>query len=165
MSRNPLEEYRRIQRALRKDFDAFTTIHCASCPTPCCVRPARINPTDILLAQGIGWKAQVQRAAESDAVQRAIENATISLRRKVDTIAPTPCEHLGEKGCTFPADSRPFGCTTYVCPYMYRHLDRKTLSRIRRNVRELERRYHTLLEYLHRRVPHRNTEEAEAIEI
>lgn len=162
MSRNPLEEYRRVQRALRKDFDAFTAVHCAQCPTPCCVRPARINPTDILLAEGIGWKAQVQRMAERDAVQRAAEEVTISLTGELDAFVPTPCEHLGEKGCTFPADLRPFGCTAYVCPYMYRSLDRKTLSRIRRNVRELERRYHALLEYLHRRVQRRDTEDVEA---
>src|SRR5690349_7064832 len=56
---NPLEAYRRTQRELRRHFDAFTRKHCATCPTPCCRRPARILPTDILLAESIGWRAQL----------------------------------------------------------------------------------------------------------
>ena len=55
-----------------------------------------------------------------------------------------PCEYLGAVGCTFPNDLRPFGCTTYICKYMYARLDRPTLTRIKRLVRDLEDK-HTIL--------------------
>src|SRR5262245_51282165 len=60
---NPLESYRRTQRELRRQFDAFTRENCPTCPTPCCRRPARILPTDILLAESTGWRAQVAASA------------------------------------------------------------------------------------------------------
>ena len=55
-----------------------------------------------------------------------------------------PCEYLGASGCTFPIDLRPFGCTTYICKYMYARLDRPALTRIKRLVRELDDK-HTIL--------------------
>jgi hypothetical protein len=154
---NPLETYRRLQRALRREFDSFTTIYCPVCPTPCCVSPARIAPTDILLAEGVGWKPRIPALeGGKDAVLRAAEQMTEAMFEGVsDEEAPAPCEHLGEQGCTFPADLRPFGCTTYLCPYMYQHLDRHALARLRRMIRELERAHAVLMEHLHRKQPDR----------
>jgi hypothetical protein len=154
MSQNPLEAYRRVQRALRHEFEPFTRQFCPTCPTPCCRRPARIAPTDILLAGAVGWKARVRAAAGVDGVQEAATRIFSALTEGVsDSDEYTLCEHLGEKGCTFPPDLRPFGCTAYICPIMYREWDRKALARIRRLVRELERRHQELMAYLHRRHP------------
>jgi hypothetical protein len=154
--KNPLEEYRRAQRALRKDFDAFTSAHCATCPAPCCVRPARIAPTDILLAEGIGWKAQVEqtdqtRGGRGDAVVQAAGQAALALGGTFEDVPNPPCQYLGVKGCTFPKDLRPFGCTAYICPIMRERLDKKTLGRMKRLVRDLEQTHETLMTTLHRR--------------
>jgi hypothetical protein len=151
MSRNVLEDYRRAQRALRKDFDAFTSKHCATCPSPCCVRPARISPTDILLAEGIGWKAKVAASTGADSVAQAAEQAARALAGEFEDVENPPCEHLGQTGCTFPKDLRPFGCTAYICPIMYQRLDRKTLTRMKRAVRELTSAHEALMEVVHRR--------------
>ena len=51
----------------------------------------------------------------------------------------------GAQGCTFPNDLRPFGCTAYICRYMYAKLDRPTLTRIKRLVREMEERHTEVL--------------------
>jgi hypothetical protein len=148
---NPLEAYRRVQRTLREDFDAFTAVHCATCPTPCCVRPARVAPVDILLAEATGWKARVAAAVGGDAVEHAASQAARALAGEMEGAENPPCEHLGEKGCSFPADLRPFGCTAYICPIMHQRLDKKTLARMRRLVRELERVHQALMAYVHRR--------------
>lgn len=154
--RNPLDTYRRLQRALRREFDSFTKVYCPVCPTPCCVRPARIAPTDILLAEGVGWTPRIPAPEDKDAVQHAAEQMTEAVFAGVpEEETPVPCEHLGEQGCTFPADLRPFGCTTYICPYMYWHLDRNALARLRRMIRELERAHAVLMEHLHQRQPER----------
>jgi hypothetical protein len=153
---NPLETYRRLQRALRREFDSFTSVYCQVCPTPCCVRPARIAPTDILLAEGVGWKPRIGAPAGEDTVQRAAQRMTEALLEGVvEEQTPAACEHLGELGCTFPADLRPFGCVVYICPHMYQHLDRSALARLRRMIRELERAHAVLMEHLHRTQPER----------
>lgn len=153
MSHNPLEEYRRAQRALRKDFDAFTSVHCPTCPQPCCVRPARIAPTDILLAEGVGWKARVAPPPDEgrDAVQQAAGDAALALGGAFEDRPNPPCEHLGPGGCTFPRDLRPFGCAAYICPIMRQRLDKKTLGRMKRLVKDLEARHADLMAHLHRR--------------
>jgi hypothetical protein len=151
MARNPLEEYRRAQRALRKDFDAFTTVHCPTCPAPCCVRPARIAPTDILLAEATGWKAKVDSTVAGDAVQQAAGRAALALGGAFEDQPNPTCEYLGEKGCTFPKDLRPFGCTAYICPIMRERLDKKTLGRMKRLVRELEEAHSVLMKVVHAR--------------
>jgi hypothetical protein len=149
---NPLESYRRTQRELRRQFEAFTRENCPTCPTPCCRRPARILPTDILLAEATGWKG---RTIPLEAVTPPTDIVSAVAARMANALydAPEtaeaepgalPCEYLGEHGCTFPADLRPFGCTAYICRYMHARLDRRTLGRIKRLVRELEEK-HTLL--------------------
>jgi hypothetical protein len=148
---NPLESYRRTQRELRRQFDAFTRENCPTCPTPCCRRPARILPTDIMLAESTGWKGHIiplEASPPTDMIAEVVVRMADALHdapatAEAEQDAPS-CEYLGEHGCTFPADLRPFGCTAYICKYMYERLDRPTLSRIKRLVRELEEK-HTIL--------------------
>lgn len=159
---NPLESYRRTQRELRRSFDAFTRENCATCPTPCCVRPSRILPTDILLAEATGWKAKVTGTdMVSTVAGRVAEAHGLGENTEEAEAAPQPCEYLGERGCTFPTDLRPFGCTTYICRYMYARLDRQTLTRIKRLTRELEDKHRILLRTV--RPVHWQQEEEEAL--
>jgi hypothetical protein len=160
---NPLESYRRTQRQLRLRFDEFTRTHCPGCPTPCCLKPARIAPADILLAEATGWRPSARVsgliAAASDEpasgepgavagdpvapdvaslVAGRIADALASPPESAEDACGEPCEFLAQDGCTFPADLRPFGCTTYICRYMHASMDRRTLAVIKRLVRELE---------------------------
>jgi len=151
---NPLEAYRRTQRELREQFEAFTRKHCPTCQTPCCRQPARIASTDIRLAERTGWRTQIPlTAVETEAGNNVpAEGARRERRRRGDygddkPVAP-PCQFLAEQGCTFPTDLRPFGCTAYICRPMYAHLDRATLTRIKRLVKELEERHALLLRTL-----------------
>lgn len=141
---NPLESYRRTQREVRHLFDAFTRENCAVCPTPCCRRPARIQPTDILLAEATGWRAKLPQGEDPVAEMAGRMVTTLQTPPEEDEVT-LPCEFLGEGGCTFPNDLRPLGCTTFICRYMYEKLDRKTLDRIKRLNRELESKYSLIL--------------------
>ena len=151
MARNPLDVYKAAQREVRRHFDPFTKQYCPTCPHPCCVKPARIAPTDILLAEGAGWKAAVQGFADRDLVEAATDSVGINLNGDPDSLPRERCDHLGETGCTFPRDLRPFGCTTYICPIMYAELDRKSITNVKKAVRELERAHDTLTEVLGKR--------------
>lgn len=153
--RNPLVSYRRTQRELRRHFDAFTQENCAACPTPCCRQPARILPTDILLAESTGWKDSVRASGIqlTDPVSEIAGRVATSLHDPPESAEADPesplCEYLDAGGCTFPADLRPFGCTAYICRYMYARLDRPALTKIKRLVRELEEHHQILLRTLH----------------
>lgn len=149
----PLEAYRHTQRALRQAFDAFTRRHCPTCPTPCCRQPARILPTDILLAESIGWRARLPGNTRQDPAIQAGTHHLQALRAPAQnadahreaTALDLPCEFLGPQGCTFPPDLRPFGCTAYICQHMYAQLPRRELARIKRLVRTLQHQHVALL--------------------
>lgn len=147
---NPLEAYRRTQRELRAQFEAFTHKHCPTCATPCCRQPARIAASDIRLAQATGWRTQIALPL-TETIDLAEESRQGPRKRddksREAPVAP-PCQFLAERGCTFPTDLRPFGCTAFICRPMYTHLDRATLTRIKRLVRELEERNALLLRTL-----------------
>ena len=51
---DPLTRYRRAQQRARRLFDPFTAAHCPGCRTPCCRKPARIRPVDIVLVAEYG---------------------------------------------------------------------------------------------------------------
>jgi hypothetical protein len=87
-------------------------------------------------------------------MQAAVGQAD-ALAGKLDEIPREPCERLGPTGCTFPADLRPFGCTTYICPIMYERMDRKALGRLKRKVKELTQAHEVLLTALQRSVRER----------
>lgn len=151
---NPLESYRRTQRELRRQFESFTKENCPTCPTPCCRKPARIAPTDILLAESTGWKNRIPISEEQaeDMITEVATRMADALHDAPETAEAEPksppCEYLSEKGCTFPNDLRPFGCTAYICKYMYARMDRATLTRTKRLVRELEDRHTALMRTL-----------------
>jgi hypothetical protein len=169
---NPLESYRRTQRELRRNFEAFTHANCPTCPTPCCRRPARIAPTDILLAEATGWKARILPVIAGEAegtetapdmvveiagrMAHALHDAPPSAEAEPDAL---PCEYLGAQGCTFPTDLRPFGCTTYICKYMYARMDRPSLKRIKRLVRELEDKHAVLMRNVRQMSPENDKDE------
>ena len=146
---NPLHEYRRLQREIRALFDPFTARHCPTCATPCCIQPTRVTPMDVTLALGTGHTFPHLEA--SDPYAPAVQHAShrLALPMAVDSMeGDQPCEYLHRGRCTFPDDLRPYGCTTYLCGPMYRHLPDDTLRRLRRLLRQLEDAHVALLRAL-----------------
>ena len=132
---NPLQTYRRLQREIRDIFDPFTTQHCPTCTTPCCVKPTRVTPLDVALALGIGHA--FPHLADPDPYTPALDYAThrFSAAQSLPMVNNTPpsteyCEYLHQGRCTFPDDLRPFGCTQYLCEPMLMHLPPETLAQI-----------------------------------
>lgn len=147
---NPLSEYRRLQREIRAIFDPFTARHCATCATPCCIRPTRVTPVDVALAVGLGHTFPHLNGSDPYAPAADYAGNRLSLPmlptetdNKID--AAVPCEYLHEYRCTFPDDLRPYGCTAYICGPMYAHLPGDTLRRLRRLIRQLDDAHVSLL--------------------
>ncbi len=135
----PLAEYRRLQREIRAIFDPFTAKYCASCATPCCIKPTKVTPVDVALAVGLGHEFPHLGDTDPYAPSVSYAGSRLSLPMLPNSVsAQEPCEYLDHYRCTFPSDLRPFGCTTYVCGPMYSHLPDETLRRLRRLIRQLE---------------------------
>ena len=153
-SGNPLSNYRRIQRQIREIFDPFTAKHCPSCTTPCCIKPTRVVPFDVALAEGTGhtWphlnNTDPYAAALEHASGRLIHGAIGLTMAPIDSDVSEPCEYLDQGRCSFPNDLRPFGCTTYICDPMYKNLPDDEIRKLRRLTRDLEQAHVYLLRAL-----------------
>jgi len=132
-----------VQREIRAIFDPFTEKHCPTCTTPCCIKPTRVTPVDVAVAVGLGHTfphlgdTDPYAPAMHDAGHR-LSSTAVALTMAADIDAPVPCDYLHNYRCTFPNDLRPFGCTTYLCGPMYKHLPEETIRRLRRLTRQLE---------------------------
>src|SRR5579862_7816442 len=113
--RNPLAEYRRIQREMREIFDPFTAKHCPGCAAPCCVRPTKVTPVDVALALHTGHTfphlngEDPYKPAFADAAHRLSADA-VALPIAASPAPVEFCEFLVNGRCSFPDDLRPFGC-------------------------------------------------------
>lgn len=151
---NPLASYRRTQREIREIFDPFTAKYCPTCSTPCCIKPTRVTPIDVALAEATGHSfphllGQDQYAPAFDHAESRWETAPIPLPMITEKTATLePCEYLNQGRCSFPNDLRPFGCTTYLCGPMYKHLPDDTIRKLRRLIRDLEMSHVSLLRAL-----------------
>ncbi|MFN3652713.1 MAG: hypothetical protein ACK47B_24305 [Armatimonadota bacterium] len=140
---NPLERYRRAQLRLRALFDPFTARHCAACATPCCRKPARIRPVDLILVEELGFKVAPVSAAPE------LAGEILSTARAGLEEAAEPCDYLGATGCRFPRDLRPFGCTAFICEPMRRLLPPDEMAHVETAVAELASAHDALMQVLH----------------
>lgn len=150
---NPLREYRRLLREIRAMFDPFTTRHCPACETPCCRRPSRVTPLDVVIAANCG--ADFSRLGSRDPVALAAEHAeqrlgpgTIGLEMAGEDQADNPCEFLDGARCIFPDDLRPYGCVAFICQPVHRHMPEVEMRRLKRLVRLLGEAHDALLRAL-----------------
>ena len=128
-----MERYRKVQQRLRRQFAPFTRAVCPGCPTPCCRRPAAVSLLDVTLAEELGYPLPAGPEAAGEAVAVALGMIPVPT---LDS-AGEPCAFLGRRGCTFPADLRPFGCVAFLCPYMENWYSSEQLAALRAAVAEL----------------------------
>lgn len=145
----PLTAYRRTQARLRALFADFTAKHCPECPHPCCRKPVRVGPIDLLLAEAHGFRPP----EGADPVGERVDLGTRYLSEEVPQGCggEVPCDFLGPRGCRFPKDLMPYECVRYVCPIMERELEPGRLREAKRLIRRLDDDYRKLLDALRAR--------------
>ncbi len=143
---HPLVSYRRTQARLRELFAPFTQEHCPSCPHPCCRKPVRVGPIDVMLAEAHGFRAP----EGADPVSERLELGTRYLSEECPPgcEGDVPCDFLGPKGCSFPRDLMPYECARYVCPIMEREMPPARLRQVKSLLRRLDDDYRRLLDSL-----------------
>jgi hypothetical protein len=143
---HPLAAYRQTQARLRDLFASFTAEHCPTCPHPCCRKPVRVGPVDVMLAEAHG----MEMPEGADPASERVELGTRYLSEEVPEGCggDVPCDFLGPRGCTFPRDLMPYECTRYICPIMERELPPGQLRIAKRLVRRLDDDYRKLKDAL-----------------
>ncbi len=126
---NPLEKYRKLQREIRKPFDAFTSVRCETCRTPCCRKPVAVDATDMVLAESFGWQPPEGKNMHED-LFKLLDANTLAGNVPVTDDIGQPCDFLGERGCSFPDDLRPLRCTTFICGPMRETLPPEEIARL-----------------------------------
>jgi hypothetical protein len=122
---NPIEKYRAAHRRIRRILTLYTTKLCPVCNAPCCLKPTQVTEFDVLIANSCG---QNLPSVDQDTAIKATMQALWG--EEMDQ-GLEPCDYLGENGCIFPDDLRPFGCTRWLCPELKAAIPPKEMRELR----------------------------------
>ena len=131
-----IRQYQKAQRDVRDLYDPFTAEHCPTCETPCCRKPVRVDAVDIALAEAHGCRLPPHADPEeerNETVKEALGGGEPILFQE-----SIPCDFLGESGCAFPRDLRPYGCTRYICDPMKRLMEPGVLAEVKTRLKRLD---------------------------
>jgi hypothetical protein len=112
---NLVDKYRSAHRKLRKALSPHTAALCPVCPRCCCRKPTLVSEFDVLLANACGYNFPSANTAAEELVNAGMEILRGEYEEHQDG---EPCDFLGERGCVFPEDLRPYECARYICPYL-----------------------------------------------
>lgn len=124
---NLIEKYRATQRRIRRILDPHTARLCPVCPEPCCRKPTKVREFDVLLARACGFDLP---SADVNVIEY-VETGVEILRSSAEGTDCRPCDYLGEKGCVFPDDLRPFECTRWMCSFLKNEMSPGEMREIR----------------------------------
>jgi len=125
---NLIDKYRLAHKKLRKVIGSYTTELCPVCPKCCCRKPTLVSEFDVLLANACGYNFPSANDAAADLVKAGIEVLRGEYEELLDG---EPCDFLGEEGCVFPDDLRPYECARYICPHLKRAISPSDMREVR----------------------------------
>ena len=138
-----IDKYRATHKRLRKYLDTYTKKLCPTCPDPCCRKPTKVSEFDVLVANACGCSLP----SANHSAAELVETGLLSLRGnpKADGYLE-PCDYLGDGGCVFPDDLRPYECTRWVCPFLKKEVSPSDMREIRALLHKLMVIHRDLLE-------------------
>lgn len=124
---NLIDKYRATHKRIRQLLDPYTAGLCPVCPNPCCFKPTKVRDFDVILARAAGYDIQAGDTADE------FVNACVEALSGQAVEAPLePCDYLGECGCVFPDDLRPFECTKWMCSFLKKEISPSDMRELRR---------------------------------
>jgi hypothetical protein len=125
---NIVDKYRSTHRKLRRYLQPYTDRLCPVCPAPCCRKPTKVAEFDVLLANACGCSLPSANEAALELIDKGF---AILAGTDTGETSMEPCDYLGEKGCMFPEDLRPFECARYMCPFLKEEIKPGEMREIR----------------------------------
>ena len=116
---NLIDKYRATHRRIRRLLDPYTARLCPECAEPCCRKPTKVRELDVLLANACGCSLPSANGSVSEMVQAGLD---VMMGCREEAAELEPCDYLGENGCIFPDDLRPFECTRWICSFLKREI-------------------------------------------
>ena len=132
---NLIEKYKSTHRRIRKILNPYTNRLCPVCPSPCCRKPTKVSEFDVLLANACGCSLPSENDAASELMDAGIRMLTGNAEEKSELVL---CDYLGQKGCIFPDDLRPFECTRYICPSLREEISSNDMREMRALLHKLD---------------------------
>lgn len=99
----------------RRAFDRLCPDLCPDCSRPCCVRISRrglLDQADLIFFAALG-----------------VDDLPYPHQPRLQG-----CPFLGQAGCDLPWRARPYACLHYICPHLFRALDKKELNEVERSL-------------------------------
>lgn len=134
---NLIDKYRATHKRIRQYLDPYTAELCPDCPEPCCRKPTKVRDFDVLLARAAGYDIEPRNTA-GEFVDAFVQ----ALTGEAEVGQLEPCDYLGERGCIFPDDLRPFECTKWICSFLKKEItpgDMRELRRLLSRLSDLHR--------------------------
>lgn len=123
-----LEKYRAAHKRLRRYLNPYTAKLCPTCPDPCCRKPTRVAEYDVMLANACGCDLPSVNHEVSNLVRAGI----LCLQGNPEAEGYLePCDYLGDSGCLFPEDLRPFECARWICKYLKKEMSPGEMREVR----------------------------------
>jgi len=107
-----------------------------------------VDATDILLAESLGWKPPLEKNPGSD-LFKILDANTLADGIPVTEDIGAPCDFLGQEGCSFPHDLRPFRCTTFICNPMREILPPDEITKLEALTALLTREHRRLVDIIY----------------
>ncbi|MHB0998829.1 MAG: hypothetical protein ACYC27_06245 [Armatimonadota bacterium] len=125
---SPIDKYRSAHKRLRRYLNPYTSRLCPVCPEPCCRKPTKVAEFDVLIANACGCSLPSANHAATDLIEVGFRILTGNNEPETDLV---PCDYLGESGCVFPDDLRPYECARYICPFLKKEVSPGDMREIR----------------------------------
>ena len=125
---NPVDKYRSVHKRLRRYLSPYTDRLCPVCPEPCCRKPTKVSEFDVLLANACGCSLPSANDSAGNLIDKGFRILTGDDEPEEDL---EPCDYLGEKGCIFPDDLRPYECARFICSYLKKEIKPGDMREIR----------------------------------
>ena len=130
-----MDKYRATHGRIRRYLNRYTDELCPACADPCCRKPTKVSEFDVLLANACGCSLPSANHAAADLVEAGMLILKGNPRAEGYN---NPCDYLGEGGCVFPDDLRPYECTRYICPSLRKSITSCDMRELRSLLHKLE---------------------------
>jgi hypothetical protein len=129
---NILDKYRRTHKRIQAILKPYTKELCPVCQDLCCKKPVKVKEFDVIIANACGYSFQSTEKAVAELIEDGISRLKGNEAKSFEL-----CDYLGENGCTFPDDLRPYECARFICKSLKAKITPSDMRKLRDQLHKL----------------------------